>query len=129
MVFDHLHAVAFQGMCPSTFLCAGTHFDQANLLIGCTILGPKVNILSIKCNGLSNYIRTNYTADHMVQVDAGGINHDELITFAEKHFSSLPISSSPIPLGHLAHLQSRSLLVLRFTSKMSIFCMHMLQLQ
>ncbi|KAI5896335.1 uncharacterized protein SCHCODRAFT_02614550 [Schizophyllum commune H4-8] len=86
VVFDHLHAVAFQG--------------QA---LGRTILGPKANILSLKRDDLSSYIQKNYTADRMVLVGAGGVDHSELVKLAEKHFSTLPISKNPIPLGRLAH--------------------------
>jgi processing peptidase subunit beta len=71
--------------------------------LGRTILGPKDNILSIKRDDLSNYIKTNYTADRMVLVGAGGVDHAELVKLAEKHFSSLPVSAKPIPLGQAAH--------------------------
>ncbi|KAF9483446.1 hypothetical protein BDN70DRAFT_873722 [Pholiota conissans] len=86
VVFDHLHAVAFQG--------------QA---LGRTILGPKANILSIKREDLASYIKTNYTADRMVLVGTGGVSHNELVELAKKHFSSLPVSPNPIPLGRLSH--------------------------
>ncbi|KII86941.1 hypothetical protein PLICRDRAFT_143554 [Plicaturopsis crispa FD-325 SS-3] len=86
VVFDHLHAVAFQGQ-----------------PLGRTILGPKANILSIKKDDLSSYIKTNYTADRMVLVGTGGVEHQELVKLAEQHFSSLPVSPNPIPLGRLAH--------------------------
>jgi processing peptidase subunit beta len=86
VVFDHLHSVAFQG--------------QA---LGRTILGPKANILSIKRDDLSSYIKTNYTADRMVLVGTGGVEHQELVKLAEKHFASLPVSPNPIPLGRLSH--------------------------
>ncbi|KAG8876412.1 hypothetical protein FRB97_004186 [Tulasnella sp. 331] len=82
VVFDHLHSVAY-----------------ANQPLGRTILGPKKNILSIKRDDLQNYIKTNYTADRMVLVGAGGIEHEELIKLAEKNFSSLPVSKNPLPLG------------------------------
>lgn len=42
----------------------------------------------------------------MVLVGAGGVDHQELVNLAEKHFSSLPISQNPIPLGRLAHPRS-----------------------
>lgn len=71
--------------------------------MGRTILGPKKNILSIKRDDLSSYIKTNYTADRMVLVGAGGVEHEELVKLAEKHFSGLPVSPNPIPLGRLAH--------------------------
>jgi mitochondrial-processing peptidase subunit beta len=86
VVFDHLHSVAFQGQ-----------------PLGRTILGPKTNILSIKQDDLSSYIKTNYTADRMVLVGTGGVEHQELVKLAEKHFSSLPVSPNPIRLGRQAH--------------------------
>jgi len=86
VVFDHLHSVAFQGQ-----------------PLGRTILGPKANILSIKQDDLSSYIRTNYTADRMVLVGTGGVEHQELVRLAEKHFSSLPVSPNPIRLGRQTH--------------------------
>ncbi|CAK3755924.1 Mitochondrial-processing peptidase subunit beta [Lecanosticta acicola] len=73
VVFDHLHATAFQ-----------------NQALGRTILGPKENIQSISRDDLTNYIKTNYTADRMVLVGAGGVPHDQLVQLAEKHFGSLP---------------------------------------
>jgi len=85
VVFDHLHSVAFQG--------------QA---LGRTILGPKENILSIKREDLAEYISTNYSADRMVLVGAGGIEHEELVKLAEKHFSNLPSSSAPLKVGGAA---------------------------
>ena len=72
VVFDHLHATAFQ-----------------NQPLGRTILGPKENIASIQKEDLVDYIKTNYTADRMVLVSAGGIPHGEVVKLAEKHFSSL----------------------------------------
>lgn len=73
VVFDHLHATAFQG--------------QA---LGRTILGPKENIESIQRDDLVNYIKTNYTADRMVLVGAGGVPHKELVELAEKYFAKFP---------------------------------------
>ncbi|KAJ7430176.1 Metalloenzyme, LuxS/M16 peptidase-like protein [Mycena galericulata] len=82
VVFDHLHSVAFQ-----------------HQPLGRTILGPKANILSIKRGDLDAYIKTNYTADRMVLVGTGGVDHAELVKLAEKHFSSLPVSPHPLALG------------------------------
>ncbi|KAK0545938.1 Mitochondrial-processing peptidase subunit beta [Tilletia horrida] len=79
VVFDHLHSVAFQG--------------QA---LGRTILGPRKNILSISRSDLESYIKSNYTADRMVLVGAGGIEHESLVELAKKHFSNLPSSSTPL---------------------------------
>lgn len=73
VVFDHLHATAFQ--------------HQG---LGRTILGPRQNILDITRTELTNYIKNNYTADRMVLVGAGGIPHEQLVELAEQHFSKLP---------------------------------------
>lgn len=80
VVFDHLHATAFQ-----------------NQPLGRTILGPKENIASIKRDDLVGYIKQNYTADRMVLVGAGGVPHKQMVELAEKHFSTLrtePLTSS-----------------------------------
>ncbi|KDN44556.1 putative MAS1-mitochondrial processing peptidase beta chain precursor [Tilletiaria anomala UBC 951] len=90
VVFDHLHAVAFQG--------------QA---LGRTILGPEKNIRTITRDDLSSYIKTNYTADRMVLVGSGGIEHAELVKLAEKNFSSLPVSTNPIALGQSSHPKTK----------------------
>ncbi|WFD07668.1 mitochondrial processing peptidase [Malassezia vespertilionis] len=82
VVFDLLHSVAFQ--------------TQA---LGRTILGPKENILSIERQDLVNYIKSKYTADRMVIVGAGGIDHGELVKMAETHFGNLPYSENPMSFG------------------------------
>lgn len=73
VVFDHLHATAFQGQ-----------------PLGRTILGPKENIQTISRDSLVDYIKTNYTADRMVLVGAGGVPHEQLVRLAEEHFGGLP---------------------------------------
>ena len=109
-------------ICPSTFLHAVTHFDQAYDICH-TILGSKANILSIKCDDLSNYIRTNYTTDHMVLMGAGGIDHNELVTF-------LPSPSPSIQLPLVVSLtHDPASLLLTFASKTMIFCVCTLKLQ
>ncbi|KAI1000904.1 Mitochondrial-processing peptidase subunit beta [Podosphaera aphanis] len=77
VVFDHLHATAFQGQ-----------------PLGRTILGPAENIKTIQRNDLDSYIKTNYTADRMVLVGAGGVPHAQLVELAEKNFSRLPSANS-----------------------------------
>lgn len=89
VVFDHLHSVAFQGQ-----------------PLGRTILGPEKNIRSIQRDDLASYIKTNYTADRMVLVGAGGVDHGELVKTAEKYFSTLPVSANPIQLGRQAHAKT-----------------------
>lgn len=77
VVFDHLHATAYQGQS-----------------LGRTILGPRENIRDITRTELSNYVKNNYTADRMVLAGAGGIPHQQLVEMADRYFSKLP-SKSP----------------------------------
>lgn len=77
VVFDHLHATAYQGT-----------------PLGRTILGPTENIKSITAKDLRDYISTHYKAPRMVLAAAGGVNHDELVKLAEQHFGSLKSDSN-----------------------------------
>ena len=72
VVFDHLHATAFQGNS-----------------LGYTILGPKENILNLSKDDLKSYIQENYTAERMCIVAAGNVDHDNIIKHAQKHFGGL----------------------------------------
>lgn len=56
VIFDHLHAVAYQGT-----------------PLGMTILGPTANIQKISRENLSNYISTHYYAPRIVLAAAGGV--------------------------------------------------------
>ncbi|KAL2039272.1 hypothetical protein N7G274_007940 [Stereocaulon virgatum] len=91
VVFDHLHATAFQGQ-----------------PLGRTILGPKENIASIQRNDLVGYIKKNYTADRMVLVGAGGVPHQQLVDLAEKHFSNLPTEPPTSAAAHSAAAQKQT---------------------
>merc|ERR1712106_139203 len=75
VVFDHLHAVAYQGT-----------------PLGRTILGPAKNIKSISRDDLTHYIATHYKGPRMVLAGSGGINHDALCELAETHFSKIGIN-------------------------------------
>ncbi|KAM3444862.1 hypothetical protein MY1884_001760 [Beauveria asiatica] len=86
VVFDHLHATAFQGQ-----------------PLGRTILGPRENIRDITRTELTNYIKNNYTAERMVLVGSGGVPHQKLVELAEKHFSGLPSQS----VENAAYIQSK----------------------
>ncbi|KAL4909668.1 hypothetical protein BDW74DRAFT_165099 [Aspergillus multicolor] len=90
VVFDHLHATAYQ-----------------HQPLGRTILGPKENIQTITRDNLTDYIKTNYTADRMVLVGAGGIPHEQLVKLAEQHFGSLPSKPPTSALAALTAEQKR----------------------
>ncbi|KAI3646678.1 hypothetical protein MP228_009606 [Amoeboaphelidium protococcarum] len=77
VVFDHLHATAYQGTS-----------------LGLTILGTDANINSIGRKDLTDYIKTHYTADRMVLVGTGAVDHDALCKIAEEKFNSLPSAAS-----------------------------------
>lgn len=72
VVFDHLHAVAYQGT-----------------PLGRTILGPAKNIKSISRDDLVYYINTHYKGPRMVLAGAGGVSHGDLCSMAEKHFGKI----------------------------------------
>jgi len=72
VVFDHLHAVAYQGT-----------------PLGRTILGPTKNIKSITRDDLAHYIATHYKGPRMVMAGAGGVNHQELCDLTAKHFGKI----------------------------------------
>merc|ERR1712093_686606 len=50
----------------------------------------------LRKNDLQSYIKNNYTADRMVLVGAGGVEHEALVKLAEQHFGQLPGSSTPL---------------------------------
>merc|ERR1712088_268436 len=72
VVFDHLHAVAYQGT-----------------PLGRTILGPTQNIKSISRDDIVQYIKTHYKGPRMVLAGAGGVNHQELCDLTTKHFGKI----------------------------------------
>merc|ERR1719154_157936 len=74
VVFDHLHAVAYQGT-----------------PLGRTILGPAKNIKSISRDDLTHYINTHYKGPRMVLAGSGGVNHEALCKMAETHFAKIGI--------------------------------------
>merc|ERR1711863_19545 len=68
VIFDHLHAVAYQGT-----------------PLGRTILGPTENIKSITRNDIVDYIKSHYKGPRMVMAEAGGVDHGKLCSMAEKY--------------------------------------------
>ncbi|KAI9296735.1 hypothetical protein K502DRAFT_363906 [Neoconidiobolus thromboides FSU 785] len=82
VVFDHLHATAFQGHS-----------------LGRTILGPKENINSISAQDLKAYIGENYSPERVILAGAGSVAHEELVELASKHFSNMPAANSPAGLS------------------------------
>jgi processing peptidase subunit beta len=82
VVFDHLHAICYK--------------DQP---LGRTILGPIKNIKTITKKDLTDYINKNYSADRMVLVGTGSVNHEKLVDLAQQYFGHLPSSPDKLPLG------------------------------
>ncbi|KAJ6846584.1 putative mitochondrial-processing peptidase subunit beta [Iris pallida] len=82
VIFDHLHATAFQ-----------------YTPLGRTILGPEANIRRITQDDLRDYISTHYTAPRMVISAAGAVKHEEIVKLVEKLFMKL--SDNPITASQL----------------------------
>lgn len=72
VVFDHLHAIAYQGT------------PLAN-----TILGPTANIRSINATDLREYLSNHYKASRIVVAGAGGVNHDDLVKLSQSCLSNI----------------------------------------
>lgn len=72
VVFDYLHATAFQGT-----------------PLARTILGPTDNIKSIKRTDLVQFVKDHYKAPRMVLAAAGGVNHQQLHDLGKKYFSGV----------------------------------------
>jgi processing peptidase subunit beta len=82
VIFDHLHAAAFQGH-----------------PLGDTILGPVENIKSISKKDLEQYITTHYTCPRMVVSAAGAVNHDEVVDQVREFFTGF--STDPTTVDQL----------------------------
>ncbi|KAJ0982012.1 hypothetical protein J5N97_010267 [Dioscorea zingiberensis] len=72
VIFDHLHATAFQ-----------------YTPLGRTILGPASNIKTITKEHLKNYISTHYTAPRMVISASGAVKHEDVVELVKKLFTKL----------------------------------------
>ncbi|MQL75522.1 hypothetical protein Taro_007909 [Colocasia esculenta] len=72
VIFDHLHATAFQ-------------YNP----LGRTILGPAQNIKTITKQHLKDYISTHYTAPRMVISAAGAVKHEDIVGQVQKLFTKL----------------------------------------
>uniref|UniRef100_A0A0D6R720 mitochondrial processing peptidase n=1 Tax=Araucaria cunninghamii TaxID=56994 RepID=A0A0D6R720_ARACU len=72
VIFDHLHATAFQ-------------YSP----LGRTILGPAQNIKSITKAHLQEYISTHYTAPRMVISAAGAVKHEDIVDLVKKLFTNV----------------------------------------
>ncbi|KAK7382711.1 hypothetical protein VNO80_01724 [Phaseolus coccineus] len=72
VIFDHLHATAFQ-------------YSP----LGRTILGPAQNIKTITKDHLQNYIQTHYTAPRMVVAASGAVKHEEIVEQVKTLFTKL----------------------------------------
>ncbi|OVA00778.1 Peptidase M16 [Macleaya cordata] len=83
VIFDHLHATAFQ-------------YSP----LGRTILGPAQNIRTITKAHLQSYISTHYTAPRMVIAAAGAVKHEDFVEEVKKLFTKL--STDPTTATQLA---------------------------
>ncbi len=72
VIFDHLHATAFQ-----------------YTPLGRTILGPAENIKTITKQQLQDYISTHYTAPRMIIAASGAVKHEEFVKEVEGLFTKL----------------------------------------
>uniref|UniRef100_A0A182M4R6 Mitochondrial-processing peptidase subunit beta n=1 Tax=Anopheles culicifacies TaxID=139723 RepID=A0A182M4R6_9DIPT len=72
VVFDHLHATAYQGT-----------------PLGNSIFGPTKNVQSIGKQDLQQYFDAHFKAPCVVLAAAGSVHQEELVSLAEQHFSKM----------------------------------------
>ncbi|PKA53676.1 putative mitochondrial-processing peptidase subunit beta [Apostasia shenzhenica] len=77
VIFDHLHATAFQ-----------------YTPLGRTILGSAQNIRTITKEHLKSYISTHYTSPRMVISAAGAVKHEEIVEQVKKLFTKFSVDST-----------------------------------
>lgn len=65
-----------------------------NSSLGQTVIGTEDTIKSITRQQIVDYVKNHYSADRMVLVGAGNVDHEELCGFAEKYFNKLPKTST-----------------------------------
>ncbi|RVW80942.1 putative mitochondrial-processing peptidase subunit beta, mitochondrial [Vitis vinifera] len=75
VIFDHLHATAFQ-----------------YTPLGRTILGPAQNIKTITKAHLQNYISTHYTAPRMVIAASGAVKHEDIVEQVRMIDDDIPLA-------------------------------------
>ncbi|KAJ3352247.1 hypothetical protein GGF32_003852 [Allomyces javanicus] len=73
VVMDHLHAASFQ--------------DSS---LGFTTHGPLANVQAMTQTDVAHFVKNNFTADRMVLVGAGNVEHAALVDYAKKHFAGVP---------------------------------------
>ncbi len=62
--------------------------------LGRTILGPAAQVETYSRDVLADYMGAHYSAQRMVVVGAGRLNHDVMVELAEKAFIDLPAAQS-----------------------------------
>lgn len=97
VVFDHLHATAFQGES-----------------LGRPVFGIKETVDQLTAEDLIAFQKQNYGADRMVLVGSGDVDHDTLVKLAEQKFGGLQsatavASSKPVFTGSEIRLRDDAL--------------------
>ncbi|XP_069062329.1 cytochrome b-c1 complex subunit 1, mitochondrial [Pleurodeles waltl] len=72
VAFDYLHATAYQGT-----------------PLGRTVIGPSQNAKTLTRADLLEYMNLHYKAPRMVLAAAGGVDHKELASLAQRHFGGV----------------------------------------
>ncbi|XP_069499444.1 cytochrome b-c1 complex subunit 1, mitochondrial [Ambystoma mexicanum] len=75
VTFDYLHATAYQG----------TPLSR-------TVIGPSSNAKTLARADLVEYMNLHYKAPRMVLAAAGGVEHHQLASLAQRHFAGVPFT-------------------------------------
>jgi processing peptidase subunit beta len=79
VVYDYLHYTAFR--------------EQS---IGRPILGTRADINAVNRDMLENFLKSQYTADRMVFVGVGDLNHEDFVKTVESNFANVATSSKKV---------------------------------
>ncbi|HPT51763.1 MAG TPA: pitrilysin family protein [Bacteroidales bacterium] len=63
--------------------------------LGRNILGTKKSVKLLQRNNILDFIRQNYTSDHVVLSSVGNISTDQFLKYCNKYFGEHPLPTSP----------------------------------
>lgn len=94
-------------------------------MMGQPILGDIDNIRQINRDMVTNFKAANYFGNNMVIVGTGAVNHQQLVDLCEKHFASIPKTSSVPRHGLERPIYNPGLLMIRddemYNSSVGVF--------
>ena len=76
--------------------------------IGRSVQGSIENIRSFTVDHLTDFIKNHYTADRLVVVASGRVNHRELVDLVNQKLGDIPVGNGVLKLGDVTAVSQRS---------------------